>query len=280
MLTSSSGDVDTAYLHSESGNVGKRSSIGVYAQAQDVGYLNGSLKYPAGEYFPANWDPRYTLDQGIAADTDLKENYSVHPDGMRVPVVNILDTSGVPSPIGGGNGSLPAPSTMEAEYRANPDDGLGGFITNGSLPTELGVGVHSLSDVPVYAMGPCSNYFVGSYDNTDIYFAMAQCLGLSRTGGNPSGSNSTGGNYSSSASGSSASGSSASGSSASGSSASGSSASGSSSAPYPYGGSSTMGASSSSASAYHTPAAKSRKRACGRLGKCGGRYGDGKRRVR
>lgn len=39
-------------------------------------------------------------------------------------------------------------------------------------------GVHSLTDVPVFAMGPCQELFGGVYGNIDIFFNMANCLGL------------------------------------------------------------------------------------------------------
>lgn len=51
-------------------------------------------------------------------------------------------------------------------------------------------GVHSLTDVPVFAMGPCQELFGGVYGNIDIFFNMAECLGLAR-GSGVSPSNST-----------------------------------------------------------------------------------------
>lgn len=55
--------------------------------------------------------------------------------------------------------------------------------------------MHSLTDVPVFAMGPCSENFGGVYNNIDIFFSMAECLGLARgssaPGGDVAGGNST-----------------------------------------------------------------------------------------
>jgi hypothetical protein len=48
-------------------------------------------------------------------------------------------------------------------------------------------GVHSLTDVPVFAMGPCSENFGGVYSNIDIFFNMAECLGLARGSSAPGG---------------------------------------------------------------------------------------------
>jgi alkaline phosphatase len=42
-------------------------------------------------------------------------------------------------------------------------------------------GVHSLTDVPVFAQGPCQELFSGVYGNIDIFYGMAECLGLSQT---------------------------------------------------------------------------------------------------
>lgn len=289
MLILLSGDVDTTYLHSVTENSDMRSSIGVYTQAQDVGYQNGSLLYPSGyngEFFPGTWDPRYTLYQGIAADLDLIENYSVHTGGPRVPVINLAGGNSPANPIGGSTPSNPGVPAAQpiADWRANPADGLGGIHTNGTLPTTQGVSVHSLQDVPVYAIGPCASMFSGSYANVDIYFAMAQCLGLSRSSGSPMGSNSTGGTNSTSSMSKS--------SSSSNKSSSSSSKSSSGTAPAPYSSSASSSgsssksssvsssvsmsssASSASASAYTTTAPNAYKQGCGQLGKCGGWYGD------
>ena len=35
--------------------------------------------------FPSTWDPRYTLFQGLMADPDRRENWSVRKSGPRVP---------------------------------------------------------------------------------------------------------------------------------------------------------------------------------------------------
>jgi alkaline phosphatase len=47
-------------------------------------------------------------------------------------------------------------------------------------------GVHSLTDVPVFARGPCQADFGGVYNNIEIFYGMAGCLGLSRPGGGDS----------------------------------------------------------------------------------------------
>ena len=69
----------------------------------------------------------------------------------------------------------------EDDFFVNPDDSKSGFIINGTLPTDANQGVHSLTDVPVFAMGPCQEMFGGVYNSIDIFYHLATCLGLSRT---------------------------------------------------------------------------------------------------
>ena len=63
----------------------------------------------------------------------------------------------------------------------NPDDAKSGFIINGTLPTDADQGVHSLTDVPVFAMGPGQDLFGGVYNSIDVFYHIATALGLSRT---------------------------------------------------------------------------------------------------
>lgn len=65
----------------------------------------------------------------------------------------------------------------------NPEDAPDGFLVNGTLPTTEGQGVHSLTDVPVFAVGPCQELFGGVYNNVDIFYKFAECFGLGLEGG-------------------------------------------------------------------------------------------------
>jgi alkaline phosphatase len=94
------------------------------------------------------------------ANPDRRENWSVHKDGVREPAVELEEDS--------------------KDYYANPEDGEGGILLNGTLPVDNDQGVHSLTDVPVYAMGPCQELFGGTYNSIDIFYNMAECFGLSR----------------------------------------------------------------------------------------------------
>jgi len=158
------GSVDTHYLAAQNVDRKKRNAIGTYEQSGESQYINtGNLTYTDSN-FPSNWDPRYTLFQGLMADPDRRENWSVRKNGPREPAVEIEEDS-------------------DDNY-ANPEDGEGGILLNGTLPVENDQGVHSLTDVPVYAMGPCQELFQGTYNSIDIFYNMATCFGLGR--GKPS----------------------------------------------------------------------------------------------
>ncbi|USW50029.1 Putative alkaline phosphatase, alkaline-phosphatase-like, core domain superfamily [Septoria linicola] len=161
------GNVDTQYFNEQTDDRDKRSAIGVYERSGLSGYVNtGDLKY-ADSNFPSNWEPRYTLAQGFGAFPDHRENFQVNKNGPRTPARNI---SGFPS----------------TDFFANPSDDQNGITINGTLPTSANQGVHSLTDVTVWAQGPCSELFGGVYNSIDVFFKMAECLGLSekRGGGN------------------------------------------------------------------------------------------------
>jgi alkaline phosphatase len=164
------GSVDTKYLQAQNSDRKKRNAIGTYQESglsqytvADPSHNDSALVYTEGTHFPANWDPRYTLFSGFGANPDHRENYQVHKDGPRVPALN---RTGLPA----------------TDFYVNDKDSPGGFIVNGTLPTFADQGVHSLTDVPVFAQGPCQDLFGGVYGNIDIFFGMAECLGLSQPG--------------------------------------------------------------------------------------------------
>lgn len=158
------GSADTQYLRAQSNDRSKRNAIGTYQNSGLSQYTvqNASVSYNTGVNFPLNWDPRYSLAQGVGAMPDHRENYRVHSSGPRVP-------------------ATPATVNSTSNYVANPVDSVDGFLVNGTLPPLDAQGVHSLTDVPVFAMGPCQELFGGVYGNIDIFFNMANCLGLARS---------------------------------------------------------------------------------------------------
>lgn len=107
----------------------------------------------------------------MKAQPDNVEDYSVNKDGPRVPAAAVTNNT--------------------SDYYANPKDSLqGGILSNGTLPVADDQGVHSLTDVPVFArgkflpmlsslssfahstIGPCQAKFGGVYSATDIFFNM------------------------------------------------------------------------------------------------------------
>jgi len=153
------GSVDTEYLNAQTDDRSKRRAVGYYENSGLSQYTMGSggssLRYSEGVHFPSRWDPRYSLHAGVVAFPDHRENYQVHADGPRTPA----------------NGPV-----------ANYKDAVTGFLVNGTLPLTSDEGVHSLTDVPVFAQGPCQELFGGVYNSVDIFFYMAECLGLASKG--------------------------------------------------------------------------------------------------
>ncbi|CAK1362076.1 Alkaline phosphatase H [Cercospora beticola] len=160
------GNVDTKYLNEKTDDREKRNAVGIYERSGLSGYINtGDLRY-GDSNFPSNWEPRYTLAQGFGAFPDHRETFQVHKDGPRSPASNITGFA-------------------SENYFANPNNDEGGFVVNGTLPESANQGVHSLTDVTVWAQGPCSEIFGGVYNSIDVFFKMAECLGLSeKRGGN------------------------------------------------------------------------------------------------
>lgn len=72
------GSADTKYLNAQTDDRSKRNAIGTYQNSGESQYVNtGNLHY-VDSFFPSNWDPRYSLAQGVGANPDHRENYQVH----------------------------------------------------------------------------------------------------------------------------------------------------------------------------------------------------------
>ena len=155
------GNADTKYLAEQTDARKKRNAVGVYQNSGLSQYQvapPGGVSYGTGPGFPLQWDPRYAIAPGFGANPDHRENYKLHKT-PRVPATN---TTGFASD----------------NYFVSPSDSPDGFVVNGTLPTVESQGVHSLTDVPVYALGPCQELFGGTYGNIDIFYKIADCLGL------------------------------------------------------------------------------------------------------
>ncbi|KAK9783562.1 putative alkaline phosphatase [Seiridium cardinale] len=164
------GGVDTKYLSEQESDRDKRRAVGVYQNSGMSQYTveQPGISYNTGPNFPVNWDPRYAIAAGLGANPDHRENYRVSNSTPRTPATN---TTGFAS----------------TDYFVNPKDNPDGFIVNGTLPTNEAQGVHSLTDVAVFALGPCQESFGGVYGNIDVFYKMANCLGLARPDANEGG---------------------------------------------------------------------------------------------
>ncbi|ORY72084.1 alkaline phosphatase [Pseudomassariella vexata] len=164
------GGVDTKYLSEQKTGREKRKAVGVYQNSGLSQYTveHPGISYNTGPNFPVNWDPRYQVAAGFGANPDHRENYRTNPDNPRTPATNITGFE-------------------SDDYFVNPTDNVDGFIVNGTLPTNEAQGVHSLTDVAVFAMGPCQDTFGGVYGNIDVFYKMANCLGLGRPDGKAGG---------------------------------------------------------------------------------------------
>lgn len=152
------GSADTKYLKDQPDERGKRRAIGTYEKSGLSQYHKADgVNYGTGANFPTNWEPRYAIAAGVGAHPDVREDYSVHKKGPRNPTTKVGD-----------------------EYYVNPSDCQHGLVVNGTIGTDEAQGVHSLTDVPVYAWGPCQDIFGGTYGNVDIFYKIATCLGLAR----------------------------------------------------------------------------------------------------
>jgi len=148
------GTVDTVAFNEAEDDIAKRDAIGIYAQAGYPSYVDED-----GDYFPDSWDVDITLAWGKVENPPFSENFQV---------------SEVPR----------SPSTMNDDgvEVPNPDDDPNGLVLGGNLPNGSFSSVHTLQDVPVWAHGPGSEHLGGSMENLEIFFAMANAIGLDPRG--------------------------------------------------------------------------------------------------
>ena len=63
------------------------------------------------------------------------------------------------------------------KYQANHEDAI---HMPGNLPSTQESGVHTADDAVLNAMGPGADRFKGFMDNTEVFRAMAEALGLGK----------------------------------------------------------------------------------------------------
>ncbi|GAB4527630.1 MAG: alkaline phosphatase [Anaerolineae bacterium] len=149
------GTVDVEAFNAAEDVVGKRDAIGVYQAAGFPTYEDAD-----GDFFPDSWDVSRTLAWGKADNPPFTEDFQVSPV-PRTP--SIRDENGVAID--------------------NPEDDPNGIPLGGNLDSGSTSSVHTLQDVPVYAHGPGSEFFGRNMENIEIFFGMANALGLNPAGG-------------------------------------------------------------------------------------------------
>jgi len=144
------GTVNTEVFDAGTTDIERRRAIRVYSAA---GYTN----YPDadGDGQPEWADGTIVLAGTVNNGPEHTENFRVSPV-PRVPA--IADENGV--------------------YIDNPGDDANGIFISGTLDPSGSSGVHTLQDVPVFAMGPGAEGFMGMYHQREVFFGMASALGL------------------------------------------------------------------------------------------------------
>jgi len=132
-----------------------RDKVGTYAAA-------GFPNYPPADErgYPPSVDVSRRLAMFYADFPDYYETYKPNLEGPRVPAIK-----------GGPDGGF------VANEKAN---GPGAQFRAGNLPRTADTGVHAADDALLRASGPGSERLHGFVDNTFVFRAMAESLGLGR----------------------------------------------------------------------------------------------------
>ncbi|KAI8071798.1 alkaline-phosphatase-like protein [Gongronella butleri] len=149
------GSVDSQYMLNAKNENDRISSIGVYENAGFPGYVDED-----GDGFPDNWRPNVGLTFGTNNGPAHYEAWQVSTSGPRYP--STTNDHGV---------VVPNPKDMSGNFEH-------GLLINNNLPHGQTQGVHSMSDVFLYANGPGSELFKKTQENWELFFKMASALGL------------------------------------------------------------------------------------------------------
>ena len=132
-----------------------RDKVSVYGNAGFPNYPS-----PDARGYPPSVDVSRRLAMFYASFPDYYETYRPNLDGPRVPAVR----SGAGGPfVANERGNVP-----------------GAQLRVGNLPRDAEQGVHSMDDALLRAIGPGSDRLHGFVDNTFVFRAMAEALGLGR----------------------------------------------------------------------------------------------------
>jgi alkaline phosphatase len=151
------GTVDVEAFNAGTTDMEKRAAIGIYNEAGFPTYEDAD-----GDGFPDDWSPSVVLAGFVNNTPEYTEDFQVSPV-PRVPSAAEAESSA---------------TDAEEVYRDNPDDDPNGIFVSGNLPPDSDTGVHTLQDVPIFAMGPGAEAFGHVMDNTEIFFGMANAIGL------------------------------------------------------------------------------------------------------
>lgn len=143
------GTVNTEVFDAGTTDLERRRAIRVYNAAGYPDYPDAD-----GDGQPEWADATIVLAGNVNNGPDHTEDFRVSP----VPRVPAISEDGV--------------------FVDNPDDDPNGIFISGTLDPASSTGVHTLQDVPVFAMGPGAEGFLGMYHQREIFFGMASALGL------------------------------------------------------------------------------------------------------
>jgi len=142
------GVVDVTRFNAAETDLEKRSAIGLYGEAGFPGYVDED-----GDGYPDDWSPDRVLAMGKVETPLFTEDYQV----SEIP-------------------RSPAVDNGEGIVLNNINDDPNGLPLGGEINSP--VSVHTLQDVPVFATGPGADYFGGSMENIELFFGMANAIGL------------------------------------------------------------------------------------------------------
>ncbi|MBI2761957.1 MAG: alkaline phosphatase [Chloroflexi bacterium] len=141
-----------------------RAGTGVYGDAGFPNFVDSN-----GDGFPDDPNPSRTLFVGFSNHPDYRDDFQIDVPGPTEPAVLDMETrKAVPNP------------------RHDPDAEL----QTGNLPFDQTNCVHIVDDVIIVASGPGAQRFRGLLDNTEVFYAMVDALGLevpARTAAVPTG---------------------------------------------------------------------------------------------
>jgi alkaline phosphatase len=150
------GTVDLEAFNAATTNEERRDAIGTYNAAGFPNYPDAD-----GDGFP-DWEDGTIVFAGVVNN---------HPDYTEdFQVSSVPRAPAIPNDVG-----------VAVD---NPDDDPNGIIMSGNLPMDATTGVHTLQDVPVFAWGPGSEAAAGTYHQREIFFVLANAIGLDLTAEN------------------------------------------------------------------------------------------------